>query len=259
MSSFSADNIITVITIVRDDPHGLALTIESLKAQKYIHWRSIIVVAPESETTLEIAKEYAASDVRFKVLLQASSGIYPAMNEALETCSSNWIWFMNSGDKFVDDSVLTKAMDIAAIRDTNLVIGGYCYRIGTNIKTFSRKSGYFGARQFSLNRRWGCHQSMLINNGSKNLRFDCKYLYAADFKFTLDLLRNYLGYRTQEIFSEIEPGGVSSSNIRTVLAEKRAIRRDYFSRNISAQILGLVWDFGVRSKIRMRQYRGGDN
>jgi glycosyltransferase involved in cell wall biosynthesis len=259
MSSLIDNIAVTVITIVKDDTHGLALTIESLMAQKYIEWYSIIVVAPESDTTLELARKYATSDARISVLLQETSGIYPAMNEALASCSSDWIWFMNSGDKFFDELVLTKAVNIAATKDTNLVIGGYCYQVGNNFKSFSHKSGYFGARRFSLNRRWGCHQSMLINIGNENLKFDCNYLYAADFKFTLELLRNFRGYRTHEVFSEIEPGGVSSINIGNVLSEKRAIRRDYFSGDLLQKILGLVWEFGVRSKMKLRQYGRGDN
>ena len=94
---------LSIITVVLNDHHNIEKTIQSILNQN-IKLEYIVVDGSSTDGTLEIIEKYKDNiDI---LISQKDSGIYNAMNKAIEMASGEWICFMNSGDVFYSTSVL---------------------------------------------------------------------------------------------------------------------------------------------------------
>jgi glycosyltransferase involved in cell wall biosynthesis len=245
--------VLSVITVSKNDSAGLRLTLKSIATQNFDSWNCVVVLPNENDVSYMETKKLVEYDNRFQLLIQKSPGIYEAMNLALDNVKTKYVWFMNGGDQFLHKESIQSAINLIQILNADLLIGGYQYYEGESIRRFVRKAKKLSPRSFSLNRRSGCHQSMLFKLGESDLiRFDTRYLYAADFKFVLDFLKLQVAFRTDEVFCQIEPGGVSSAEILNVLKEKKRIRSEVFADSKTDLVLGDFWTVAVLLKILMR-------
>lgn len=243
---------VSVITVVKNDSTGLEKTIRSLDAQSFINWECLIISAPSGDDTQAVASKLARHNARITHYEENIPGIYQSMNQGVELARGAFLIFMNAGDQFANP----KAIEILyqEILDTNysVVVGGY----STGDKDYSFKPRNFGANQFSLNRRWGCHQSMIFRLADLKSegRFSEQYSLAADFELVLKLLKKKTGRRIGEVVSIIDPYGISNTQIRKVLNEKQKIRRDFFGGYAPDLLLGKIWTYIVLGKIRLRLF-----
>jgi len=241
---------VSVITVVKNDSKGLQKTVSSLVSQTFPTWECLIISARSEDDTQLVATEIADSDDRITHIHESTPGIYEAMNQGILLARAPSLIFMNAGDIFA----FSKAIEILhkEMQDQNssIVIGGY----STGERAFSYQRKTFGPRSFSLNRRWGCHQSMILR---KNLvdsvgGFSLDYKIASDFELVLKMLSKSKGMRIREVVSMIEPTGIPSTQIRIVLREKQEIRRKHFGKYSLIALLGEVWTLLVLSKINIR-------
>ena len=245
---------VSVITVVKNDSKGLQKTISSLFSQTFLTWECLIISARSEDNTQVVATEIADSDDRVTHIQESAPGIYEAMNQGILLAKAPALIFMNAGDVFAFSNsiaVLNKEMHE---QNCPIVIGGY----STGERVFSYKRKTFGPKSFSLNKRWGCHQSMILR---KNLvysvgGFSLDYKIASDFELVLKMLSESKGIRIREVVSVIEPNGISSTQIRKVLSEKQEIRRKHFGNYSLSALLGEVWTLLVLSKINLRSLIG---
>jgi hypothetical protein len=174
------------------------------------------------------------------------------MNQGVGLAKGTYVIFMNAGDVFANSTSL--GILYKEILNTNfpMVIGGY----STGERNYSFKSKNFGPNRFSLNRRWGCHQSMIFKLVEvKSVDgFSQQYKLASDFELVLKLTRKNLGRRISDVVSIIDPNGISNTQIRKVLNEKQKIRRDFFGRFSPNLLLGMIWTQLVLLKIKLRLF-----
>lgn len=89
---------IVVVTIAKNDVSGLARTMDSLFSISSMIRHLIITPFDESETH-NYARQLSIQVSNCEIVEDSGSGIYPAMNLALEHCQGEeWIWFLNAGD-----------------------------------------------------------------------------------------------------------------------------------------------------------------
>lgn len=247
--------IVSVITLIKNNRLGFQKTYESLVQQTHTNWEMLVVAGSSTDGSENLVLDLQKTDERIKFALDNSNGIYAAMNQGLEMRTSNLVWFMNSGDVFYGNQTLELALERLNDLKVDLIIGGYAIRESGQLKQFSKRSKHLSAREFSLNIRGGCHQSMLLKLTGKNndLRFNDKYSIASDFDYTLRFMRNANCFRTSQVLSVIEPGGVSSRKINEVIVEKQEIRRSVFSESRIDVILGQVWSIFLQAKIASRE------
>ena len=247
--------LVSVITLIKNNRLGFQKTYESLVQQTHTNWEMLVVVGSSNDGSEKLVLDLQKTDERIKFALDNSHGIYAAMNQGLEMRTSDQVWFMNSGDIFYENQTIELTLKKLNDLNLDLIIGGYATRESGQLKQFSKRSKYLSAREFSLNVRGGCHQSMLLKliNKNNNLRFNDKYSIASDFDYTLRFMRNANCYRTSQILSVIEPGGVSSREINEVIVEKQNIRRSVFSESRIDIILGQVWSILLQAKIASRE------
>lgn len=84
--------LLTIITITKDDPAGLARTLASTAGWRAEAWVEQIVV---DGSTVAVRLD----ERRVRVLEQKSKGIAGAFNEGLASARGEWIWFVNGGDE----------------------------------------------------------------------------------------------------------------------------------------------------------------
>jgi glycosyltransferase involved in cell wall biosynthesis len=98
------DNIkITIVTIVLNDIQNIEKTIQSVVSQD-IKLEYTIIDGGSTDGTFEVIEKY--KDKIDTVVSKKDSGIYNAMNKAIDMANGEWICFMNSGDMFYDSNVL---------------------------------------------------------------------------------------------------------------------------------------------------------
>ncbi len=245
---------VSVITVVKNDSKGLQKTFSSLFSQSFPTWECLIISARSEDDTQVVATKIADSDDRVTHIQESAPGIYAAMNQGILLAKAPALVFMNAGDVFAFSNSIENLYKELVDQNCPVVIGGY----STGEKIFSFKRKTFGPKRFSLNRRWGCHQSMMLRRSVVNSvgGFSLDYKIASDFDLVLKILNKLNGTRIREVVSVIEPNGISSLQIRKVLAEKQEIRRKHFGKYSWSALLGEVWTILVLSKIKLRSLIG---
>ncbi len=107
---------LSLVTITRDDPAGLARTLSSASA-----WRSSAGV--EQIVVYAGTIPSVCDESQLSVHRQGSTGIAKAFNEGLALARGNWVWFLNGGDAIHESA--DPAWLLAHLRRTraDLVVG----------------------------------------------------------------------------------------------------------------------------------------
>jgi glycosyltransferase involved in cell wall biosynthesis len=86
--------LITIITVVLNNPAGLKKTVESVLSQTYKNIECIIIDRGSAKSTLDVIKEYE-SRIHYQ-LSKPYKGVYDAMNKGIEFATGDYINFMNA-------------------------------------------------------------------------------------------------------------------------------------------------------------------
>ncbi len=98
---------LTVITVVRDDPEGLASTLESIAAND----RSGVELVVIDGSSDRAAAPGLVGNLG-TVIWRRPEGIYPAMNGGLAAASGSYAYYLNAGDMLFDDGVLARLRQV---------------------------------------------------------------------------------------------------------------------------------------------------
>ena len=170
--------LITVITVCYNAAETIEQTILSVISQTYTNIEYIIVDGVSTDGTIEIIEKYRDNLSNF--VSGRDKGIYDAMNKAIDLSHGKWINFMNSGDTFVDNSVIENVFTNTFSDDVKVIYGDVV-RCFPNNKTAIQRFDNLqnGTIQFNLN-----HQSTFIDgNIMRELKYDLKYKIAGDANF----------------------------------------------------------------------------
>lgn len=176
----------SIVTVCLNAEKTIRDTVGSVKTQNYRNYEYIIWDGMSRDHTLEII--YAnANEGNITVYSEKDSGLYNAMNRALEKCSGDYVLFLNSGDSFADDNVLE---DIAGrIEKDTLkadIYFGNVLRKGENETILESYHGKGIVLRLLLAGRMPCHQSMFTALGiMKEYGFDESYSITADYNFLM--------------------------------------------------------------------------
>lgn len=208
---------ITIVTICYNVVKDLEKTIESVKKQSYSNLEYIIIDGGSTDGTKEILNKY--SDVIAKYISEPDKGIYDAMNKGIALSSGDWVSFMNAGDGFADEHVLTRVFAGKKYEQNVKVLYG-------DIMLYYPGQG-FVRRDYSKYTRdeiaiMICHQSSFIEgNIIRRLRYDLKYKIASDINTFYKIYSE--GWQFQYLNMDIAKfeavGGVSSKKLITVSSE----------------------------------------
>ena len=96
---------ISVVTVVFNNVSEIEETMLSVINQDYPNIEYIVIDGGSTDGTVDVIKKYA-NKISYWVS-EPDGGIYYAMNKGIEKATGDWINFMNSGDVFMDNFVLS--------------------------------------------------------------------------------------------------------------------------------------------------------
>lgn len=251
---------ITVITVVKENVPGLLITMASLQSQTYDQWQSIIVVRESDHSTLAMARQLSRADSRIRVSIQTNSGIYEAMNIGVLESNSQFLWFMNSGDIFMDKNSLRDGVELMSNSNAGFIVGGY--KVLGSLSEYKQTVSKLTPLKFAFTRRGGCHQAMIFRTSAiiECGLFNTDYRLAADYELCLKILKLIGGAKSTQIYAIVEPNGRTDQSIISMHREKLSIRNTFFAESAWVIPIGWVWMYLAITKSSLRsRFRGWYN
>lgn len=158
-----------------------------------------------------------------KIIIQRDRGIYDAMNKGINVSKSDWIIFMNSGDKFYNSNVVNRLKKLKK-KDADIIFGNTI--INNNKFRYLVEGNKFQKNSVLMP---FCHQSTITkNNILKKFLFNIKYNLSADFDFFYRcLINNYNFKKYNNVIAEVRSGGFSDQNRQIVFNQNIRILKKY--------------------------------
>lgn len=97
-------NKVSIITINRNNAHGLEKTIKSIVDQTYKHYEYIVIDGASTDKSVEIIKNYEAAISYW--ISEKDSGVFNAMNKGIKQANGDYCYFLNSGDTLASTNTL---------------------------------------------------------------------------------------------------------------------------------------------------------
>jgi glycosyltransferase involved in cell wall biosynthesis len=225
---------ISVVTVVYNGVESIESTILSVISQTYDSIEYVIIDGGSRDGTQDVIKKYEGK-ISYWVS-EPDKGIYDAMNKGIEAANGDWVLFLNAGDVFFNDNILSIVQ--SELYNCDVLYGK------TAIK---QKNGNMSVRDYySLRLDWKvipyCHQSVLIKRKFlREVLFNTNYKIAADYNQYFSLKTKDSKFKSiNEIISIYDNDGYSSLNHKALLNEYKKI--------------SLLNHFGVLEKIKISLY-----
>lgn len=236
---------ISVITVNYNNAAGLIKTIQSVIAQDYDNVEYIIIDGGSSDESCSIIQEYA-DQISYYVSEQ-DSGIYHAMNKGVKVASGDYCNFMNSGDIYADNQVLSNL--VLLMDGSDYVIGNTLFyqndlcHVWWNFADLRLSSLLYSSlsHQASFIKR-----SLLLENP-----YDESLRIVSDWKFTLEtlILKNSSYQKIEIPICIYDMCGVSNQYIELREKERVLVAYDLFSARIvddyykSTELQSIAWKY----------------
>lgn len=209
----------TVITICLNMEQEIEETIQSVLDQDWDDFEYLIKDGGSKDRTLEIARSFSADfekrGIPYRIISQPDSGIYDAMNQAVQESQGEWLIFMNAGDRFAAPSILTQ-VQLSDVLDTADIV------YGDQILSLHGMYRYYKAfpledMRFYMTIR---HQSTFTRKELLIARpYSLEYRICSDYLFYLHM------YLEEKRFSYL-PFAVSISDSTGISSDKQALNRE---------------------------------
>lgn len=212
---------ISIITVVRNSSGELEKTIISVLSQDYPQIEYIIIDGGSTDGTVEVIKRYSGQIACWTS--EPDKGIYDAMNKGIMQAGGEWILFMNAGDVFADDQILSQVF--FNNHDCEDII------YGDSIADYSQFMVLHKA--LPLSDLWKgmpfSHQAMLTKSGLlKTSSFSAAYTIAADYDLVYRLFSEQRRFLYIPVpFCIFEVNGVSNQRYMRSLKEMYGINKKY--------------------------------
>ena len=180
----------SIVNVCLNAEETILETIDSVKQQTYQNYEYILWDGLSEDRTLEIIRENARTD-NTSIFSEKDSGLYNAMNQAVEKCNGDYVLFLNSGDTFADEKVLS---DVAKwIENDALKSDIYFGNVLRKRENRTELETYHGKEivlRLLLAGRMPCHQAMFTRlEVMRKYAFDEKYSITADYNFLMKCRR----------------------------------------------------------------------
>jgi glycosyltransferase involved in cell wall biosynthesis len=187
-------------------------TIKSIINQNYDNIEYIIIDGGSRDNTVNIIKKYEKKI--HKWLSEQDTGIYDAMNKGIELSSGDYLIFINSGDSFYSNRIISSIISKINMlsEDPDLIYG--CFLLETGITHKPLPLSMLKKVMILGHPTLFCKTNILKEN-----KFNIKYKISADYNFIVDCyFKNYKFYDSGLLISKYRGKGISSrNNLRRIL------------------------------------------
>lgn len=205
----------SIITVCLNAENTILETLRSVKCQLFCNYEYIIWDGKSQDDTVKIIRENAGDD-HVMVISEKDSGLYNAMNRALQKCTGDYVLFLNSGDTFADEKVLSDVAEWIKKDDARAdLYFGNVLRKREEGDILERYRGRAIVMRLLLAGRMPCHQSIFTRAElMKKYGFDESYSITADYNFLMKCYKNKHAIRyIDRVISKFDcTAGISSQN-----------------------------------------------
>lgn len=184
--------LISIITVVYNCEITVENTLKSILSQTYENKELIVVDGKSTDNTMTIVSKY--KDKIGTIISEPDKGIYDAMNKGVKYAKGDWICFMNSGDAFYNDNVLSQ-VSLQLTDDYGIVYGDT-----DSITQYGHIIDIAKTPNYIKENMPCCHQSCF----AKRLLlleypFDLSYKIVADYNFVFQAYINGVGVKKIDV------------------------------------------------------------
>ncbi len=250
---------LAIVTITRNDLAGLRRTLASVEAQTTPpdeHW---IIDGASTDGTREFLASLPPRPGRH-ILSEPDAGIYDAMNKGVARASSDFVWFLNSGDICADIHVIADLSAALRARPRLDILYGKVFR--QNRHGLRSVGGPVTARDFRVQMPV-CHQALIYRRARLVAHpYPTGYRLISDWIVTRRLFASGapVAYLDRHL-AVFDLSGLSSSALFTMLREKLRHDRHPLARlrillvaGSHAVALWLAHRTGLHSLVKKRQH-----
>lgn len=241
MQTYSSTPLISIITAVLNDRHGLTQTKISIEKQLFHDFEWIVIDGSSTDGTG--IGDVATEGMAVAFFSQLDSGVYSAMNIGLEKARGQYLLFLNAGDTFTSESSLAHLAPL-------LISGEFDLLYGNSIQ-WQRDGKFHKVSNGHENIAYGmfaCHQAMYFKKASVGtLKYDERYKISADYDFTARFLKlhNRVEY-VNDFLCICTPPGLSSKFKATGLRENWTIQKQTIGVGLPRRLLALASSSGMQ-------------
>lgn len=223
---------VTVITVCYNEKNRLRKTIESVCNQTYSGIEYLIIDGASTDGTQDMLKEYlAGADKNILFYSEIDYGIYNAMNRGIARAGGDYIYFLNAGDCFYNETVVEDVVSHIKDMDT-IYYGKVCMVYTDGLKQIRDFAGMEGRIEQELHGGgMPCHQAVFApRDALADHYFREKYRIRADFEWLLySIGKEYVCKSVPVTISYYDASGTSGrlKNDQLFRQEEQGILREY--------------------------------
>lgn len=228
---------VSIITVVYNGVGVLEKTIRSVASQDYPEKEYIVIDGASKDGTVELLKAHA--DVIQQWISEPDKGLYDAMNKGLKLASGDFVIFLNAGDCFYNDKILSEVFtgydgNSDILYGETLIVSPEGAEIGMRRLKAPERLEW----KSMINGMVVCHQSVFVRR-TLAPQYNLNYRVAADYDWIVSALRTARSVQNSGlIISRFLDGGINKKNIIRALRERFSImRKNYGLFRVSLQHL----------------------
>ena len=207
----------TIITVTYNCENSLEKTIRSVVHQTCPSFEYVIVDGQSNDRTISIIKQY--DEFIDNWISERDSGIYDAMNKGVSLARGCYVLFLNSGDVFANNGVLSEVQNMLLQNKADIAYGNIF--VEQNGELVQRKAS--GPR--NCHRMYFCHQSAFTQTEIlRKMPFDIGLKMSADLNFFKCCFQN--GFQFLHLPLEVviyDLSGISNINRLAGLMENLSV------------------------------------
>lgn len=221
--------VFTVITITRNCDRTILETLNSVSSQDYSNISHIIIDGRSTDSTTRVVRDFfhQKSCILYQ---QQSHGIAAAFNQGIRQATGDLVLFLNAGDSFVDNKVVTHIVNSYSQEH-------WLWSFGETISLSRRRLFRRYVRQYSSWQQllflYGnpmCHQSTVFSRSFlKQVGFyDENLSLAMDYDFNVRASSISQPHLLRFPISYYDTTGISSKKVFQIYKMHRVLRKKYF-------------------------------
>ena len=223
--------LVSIITVVFNGIADIENTIKDVLAQTYPNKEYIIIDGGSTDGTVAVIEKYRNELTAF--ISEKDSGIYDAMNKAMQWVNGEWVNFMNSGDSFYNHKTIAELFELNNEK-YDIIYGNYIANYAKNGQRLIKAALPQAPHQMVLS-----HQSVFARSQVlRRFPFDTRLRISADLKFYEQCWKQGLKFHYYpQVISVRSHAGLSDINRTLAFRENSMVLEEFYDPKIVKRLM----------------------